>query len=156
MKDKFNKLDKTLLFVTIILTVLGLVMIFSASSIAAVLQYGSTEYYFFKKQLLVVIASAIISLVIFFIPTDKYKELSVIGILAIIVALIALKTYGTVTNSARSWFRVIGFSIQPSEFAKTFIIVFLACIYGSKKSLKRFIICLYLSYHALLFLAWSS
>lgn len=133
MKDKFNKLDKTLLFVTIILTVLGLVMIFSASSIAAVLQYGSTEYYFFKKQLLVVIASAIISLVIFFIPTDKYKELSVIGILAIIVALIALKTYGTVTNSARSWFRVIGFSIQPSEFAKTFIIVFLACIYGSKK-----------------------
>lgn len=133
MKDKFNKIDKTLLFVTIILTVLGLVMIFSSSSIAAVLQYGSTEYYFFKKQLLVVIASIIVSLIIIFIPTEKYKELSVIGIIAIIIALVALKTYGTVTNSARSWFRVFGFSIQPSEFAKTFIILFLACIYGSKK-----------------------
>lgn len=133
MKDKFNKIDKLLMIVTIILTVVGLVMIFSSSSIAAVLQYGSTEYYFFKKQLIVVIAGFIISLILLFIPTDKYKELSVIGILGIIVALIALKTYGTVTNSARSWFRVVGISIQPSEFAKTFIIVFLACIYGSKK-----------------------
>lgn len=133
MKDKFNKIDKTLLFVTIILTVLGLIMIFSASSIAAVLQYGNTEYYFFKKQLIVVIAGLLASFVIYFIPTEKYKELSVIGIVAIIAALIALKTYGSVTNNAQSWFRVFGVSIQPSEFAKTFIILFLACVYGSKK-----------------------
>ncbi len=133
MKDKFNKIDKTLFFVTIILTVLGLIMIFSSSSIAAVLQYGSTEYYFFKKQLIVVIAGFIIYLILLFIPTDRYKELSVIGIIGIIIALLALKTYGTVTNSARSWFRILGISLQPSEFAKTFIIVFLACVYGSKK-----------------------
>ena len=133
MKDKFNKIDKTLLFVTIILTVLGLIMIFSSSSIAAVLQYGNTEYYFFKKQLIVVLAGFFLSFIIYFIPTDKYKELSVIGIVAIIAALIALKTYGSVTNNAQSWFRVFGFSIQPSEFAKTFIILFLACVYGSKK-----------------------
>ena len=124
MKDKFNKIDKTLLFVTIILTVLGLIMIFSSSSIAAVLQYGNTEYYFFKKQLIVVLAGFFLSFIIYFIPTDKYKELSVIGIVAIIAALIALKTYGSVTNNAQSWFRVFGFSIQPSEFAKTFIILF--------------------------------
>ncbi len=133
MKDKFNKIDKTLLFVTIILTVLGLIMIFSSSSIAAVLQYGNTEYYFFKKQLIVVLAGFFLSFIIYFIPTDKYKELSVIGIVAIIAALIALKTYGSVTNNAQSWFRIFGFSIQPSEFAKTFIILFLACVYGSKK-----------------------
>ncbi len=133
MKDKFNKIDKTLLFVTIILTVLGLIMIFSSSSIAAVLQYGNTEYYFFKKQLIVVLAGLFLSFIVYFIPTAKYKELSIVGIVAIVAALIALKTYGTVTNSAQSWFRVFGFSIQPSEFAKTFIIIFLACVYGSKK-----------------------
>ncbi|MDE5630588.1 MAG: FtsW/RodA/SpoVE family cell cycle protein, partial [Bacilli bacterium] len=71
--------------------------------------------------------------IVYFIPTAKYKELSIVGIVAIVAALIALKTYGTVTNSAQSWFRVFGFSIQPSEFAKTFIIIFLACVYGSKK-----------------------
>lgn len=133
MKDKLNKIDKTLLFVTIILTVLGLIMIFSSSSIAAVLQYGNTEYYFFKKQLIVVLVGFLVSFIIYFIPTERYKELSVIGIVAIVAALLALKIYGTVSNNAQSWFRVLGFSIQPSEFAKTVIILFLACVYGSKK-----------------------
>lgn len=136
MKEIFKKLDKPLLILTIILSALGLVMIFSSSSIAAVLQYGQTEYYFFSKQAMFIAIGFILSIVIYNIPTKWYKGLSILGLGLIILVLIGLKTYGQVTNSARSWFKIAGFSIQPSEFAKTIIILYLATWYGSKKKFK--------------------
>lgn len=136
MKDIFKKLDKTLLILTILFSSLGLVMIFSSSSIAAVLQYGQTGYYFFSKQAMFIAVGFFLSLIIYAIPTKWYKSLSVLGLGIIILVLIGLKTYGHVTNSARSWFKIAGFSIQPSEFSKTIIILYLATWYGSKKKFK--------------------
>lgn len=137
MKDKLRKIDIPLLIVSSILLVIGLVMIFSSSSIAAVLQYNSTEYYFFKKQLMIISLGAIAGIIILFIPLRKYKIISLFLIGIIFVALFALQTYGTVTNSAKSWFRFAGISIQPSEFAKTIIILFLAFAYGDRKKFKN-------------------
>lgn len=133
MKDTIKKLDKPLFILSIILSLFGLVMIFSSSSIAAVLQYKLTEYHFFYHQALFLMSGFILSLIIFHIPIDSYRKFSVIGLLAIIGVLIGLRTYGQVTNSARSWFRIFNFSIQPSEFAKTLIIIYLAFVYGTKK-----------------------
>ena len=50
MKSKFKNMDKLLFLLMIIYTVLGLVMVFSASSMTAVLQYGKSESYFFTRQ----------------------------------------------------------------------------------------------------------
>lgn len=136
MKETIKKIDITLLIVTVILLVFGLVMIFSASSIAAVLQYGATEYYFFRKQLIVMIVGIILSFIVIFIPTKNYSVISRLGIIGIIGVLLALTIYGTTTNSAKSWFSIGPFSLQPSEFAKTIIILFLACAYGNKKKFK--------------------
>lgn len=137
MKDCLKKLDKPLLIVTIILSIFGLIMIFSSSSISAVLQYKLTEYYFFEKQAIFLIVGLIISLFIIYIPTTKYKGISVLAILVIFVILALLKTYGVVTNSARSWLEIGPFRFQPSEFSKTIIILFLACWYGSRSHKKK-------------------
>lgn len=138
LRKLFRNLDKRLLIISILFIVFGLIMIFSASSISATLQYGLPEYYFFRKQLIIIIVGGIASFICLFIPIKRYKFLSLLGILGIICVLALLKTYGTVTNSARSWFSLFGgFSIQPSEFAKLFIILFLACSYGSKKRIKN-------------------
>lgn len=138
LRKLFRNLDKRLLIISILFIVFGLIMIFSASSISATLQYGLPEYYFFRKQLIIIIVGGIASFICLFIPIKRYKFLSLLGILGIICVLALLKTYGTVTNSARSWFSLFGgFSIQPSEFAKLFIILFLACSYGSKKKIKN-------------------
>lgn len=137
MKDSLKKLDKTLLIVTIILSIFGLVMIFSSSSISAVLQYKVTEYYFFYRQGIVVVLGFFIILFLINIKTERYNYLSVLGIVGIILILIAMKTYGTVTNSAKSWLDIGPISIQPSEFAKTTIILFLACWYGSRTKKKQ-------------------
>ena len=138
LRKLFRNLDKRLLIVSILFIVFGLIMIFSASSISATLQYGQTEYYFFRKQLIIIIIGGIASFICLFIPIKRYKFLSLLGIVGVIFVLVLLKTYGTVTNSARSWFSLFGgFSVQPSEFAKTVIILFLACSYGSKKKIKN-------------------
>lgn len=133
MKNSLKKIDKTLFFVAIILSIFGLIMIFSASSISSVLQYKQTEYYFLKKQFIFLVLGFFLTLIIICIPTKRYTKLSLLGILGIIVVLFCLRTYGSVTNSARSWFKIFGISVQPSEFAKTAIILYLACWYGSKK-----------------------
>lgn len=138
IRAKLRYLDKRLLVVSLIFIIFGLIMVFSASSISSVLQYGQTEYYFFRKQLIIIIGSLILSGICLFIPIKKYRFISGVGMLAIVVILFLLKTYGSITNSARSWFSLPGgFSIQPSEFAKTIIILFLATFYGSKLATKK-------------------
>ena len=133
VKNSFKNVDIPLLVVTTALIVFGLIMVFSSSSVTSVLSYKKTPYYFFEKQLITVIVGLLASIIVINFETENYKIISRLGILLMIVLLIALKTYGTVTNSARSWFKIFGFSVQPSEFAKTFIILYLAVRYSTIK-----------------------
>ena len=75
MKATLKKIDIPLFIVSVVLTIVGLIMIFSASSISAVLQYGQTEYYFFQKEVIIVIIGLIASLIIIGIPTKYYMVL---------------------------------------------------------------------------------
>lgn len=136
MKESFKKMDKLLFALMIIYTILGLIMIFSASSITAVLYNKVEESYFFKKQLIVAAACWIVGLTFLLrFPTSKYKKLAPLGMIGIIGLLLFLIPYGTITNSARSWFSLGFFSLQPSEFVKTIMILFLAVYYD--KLIKR-------------------
>lgn len=127
MKKYFDKIDKPLFILMVIYTILGLVMIFSASSITAVLYNRVEEYYFFKKQLIIVFASWIMGFgIVLKMPTSRFKKLAPWGMAFILLALVGLFPYGTITNSAKSWYDLKFFSFQPSEFAKSIIIVYLA------------------------------
>ena len=137
MKNVLKKIDIPLFLVSIILIIIGLIMIFSASSVAAVLQYKVPEYYFFERQLIFVLIGLFASIVIMNIPLSKYKKHSRGIILIALAGLFFLRLYGTVTNSAKSWLSVMGlFTLQPSEFAKTAVIMYLAFAYGKKKIYK--------------------
>ncbi len=131
MKKLLRRMDKPLFFATVLLCVIGLVMVFSASSVSAVLQYKVDTYYFFKKQFIVMLAGFIFG--IFFLlkfPISKYHHLKSLMMIGIIFALAGLFFYGTVTNSALSWYNLGLFSLQPSEFAKTVVIIYMACYFG--------------------------
>lgn len=126
MKEQFKKIDKVLFLLMVAFTIFGLIMIFSASSITAVLYNGLSERHYFIKHLYIIIASWVFGFFVLLYPTYKYKFLGPAGVVAIIVALFCLFPYGTITNSAQSWYDLGFFSFQPSEFAKSIIIVFLA------------------------------
>ena len=137
MKNIMRKLDMPLLIVTMLLLILGLVMIFSASSISSVLQYNVSEYYFFVRQLIFILVGLFIGIIILKIPLKKYKYLYKPLITMIIIALAGLFVWGSVTNNAQSWYKLGPMSIQPSEFAKTIIILYLAIYYGTHKYQKH-------------------
>lgn len=130
MKDIFKKMDKPLFFATILLCAIGLVMVFSASNISSVLQYKVSSYYFFKKQFIVMAAGMAFGIIFLLnFSTNKYHYLKSLMMIGIIGLLGGLFVYGTVTNSARSWYNFGLFSLQPSEFAKTVVVIYMACYF---------------------------
>ncbi len=133
MKKILAKIDKPLLIIMILLSSIGLLMVFSSSSVAAILRYNKPTIYFFVKQLIFFIIAFIGGFIILHIPTKYYKKLSWLYIGGVITALILLLGYGKITNHTQSWFYipVVGLSVQPSEFAKSAIIVFMAIFYNS-------------------------
>jgi len=132
MKNTFSKIDKPLFFIMLFLCSIGLLMVFSSSFAAAGLRYNKTSTYFFIKQLIFLIVSFIGGFIILKIPTKWYKSISWLLIFGIIGILVLLLFYGSLTNHAQSWFYIphTGFAIQPSEFAKSFLIIFMACFYN--------------------------
>ena len=133
MKKVFSNLDKTLLFMIIAFFIFGLVMVLSASSMESYMRYGYGPYHYFYRQALFIGIGFLIFFIIIHIPTKVYRGFTYLLIIGIILILGALNVYGHVANSAQSWFKVGGLSIQPSEFAKVIVIMFLAAYYERNK-----------------------
>lgn len=131
MKKLISKMDLWLLLIMVIYSIIGLIMIFSASSVSTVLRYNVPQYHFFVRQaIFLVVAFFLGFLIVIRFPTSKYKYIIPFAVAGIIVALIGLFAYGRITNNAQSWYDLGPFALQPSEFAKSIIIVFLAVAYS--------------------------
>ena len=133
MKKIFSKIDKPLLFVTIAFFIFGLVMVLSASSMESYMRYGYGPYHYFYRQATFMGVGLLLFFFIMMIPTKSYSFFSNIFMFGIIIVLGILLGYGYVANSARSWFKIGGISIQPSEFAKVISIMFLGSYYGKHR-----------------------
>ena len=138
MKSKFKNMDKILFLLMLIYTILGLVMVFSASSMTAVLQYGRSESYFFVKQLFFIIMAYVCGFIILFLP-DKIirylkKMYKFIAYAAIIILIITLTCTESI-NGANSWLKIGSISIQPSEFVKTMMVCFIAFAFNNPKKM---------------------
>ena len=134
MKKTFKYLDKPLLVVTIILFLIGLVMVFSASNVTAYMSYAVSPYNYFIKQGLFLVAGVIVFFMMIKMSTKTYGVLSWGLLLISIASLVVLLIIGTAKNRAVSWFDLGPISIQPSEFVKVITIVFLAYYYDRNKS----------------------
>lgn len=128
--ENMRKMDKSLFLMIILYSILGLVIILSASSVSAVLRYKVSSYYFFIKQLIFVVFGLLVGLVIINIPTSKYKWPSYLLMGLTLSLLTAVLFIGFVSNNAQSWFRKGIFSYQPVELAKPALIFFMAEFYN--------------------------
>ncbi len=135
MKKILSKLDKPLLVVTFIFFVFGLLMILSASSMESYMRYNYSPYHYFIRQALFLIVGMFIFFFCIIFPTRNYKKLRldtvIIGI--IMLALIGLPFVGHSAKNAVSWYQIGPVMIQPSEFAKVAVILYLSIYYERNK-----------------------
>lgn len=125
MKRILNKVDKPLLIITLIFLLFGVFMVGSASSLKAYMKFNDS-YYYFKRQLLFIVAGLFLALIVIKIPIKTYKRLIYLAVIGVIAALIYVLFSEKVMNGIKGWMFIGSFGIQPSEFAKTILIVYLA------------------------------
>ena len=136
LKKILKSYDYTLIIVLILLSIFGLVMIYSSSMVSAVQKYNVESDFFYQKQKLHLIMAAIVFVFMSILP---YKIMLSKKILASIVflslfGLSALFIFGKAAGNALSWFEIGTRSIQPSEFVKIGVIIYLSAVYAKKQS----------------------
>ena len=130
MKSGFKKMDFLLLATSLLLMVVGVVAIYSASSVVTVLSQGvESSRYLFKHVGILVLTILTSCIVIFKFKLYKNKTLVYLFLALMMLALIGLKFYGSTINGSQSWYDLGFFNFQPSEFAKTGIILFSAIFF---------------------------
>lgn len=134
IKNILKSYDYSILIVYIILSIFGLVMVYSASMITAVAN-GLESDFFYKKQLLNLIIAFFASLIAAIFPYKimKSNKFLIPIVFLSLVGLIGLFFFGIVANNAQSWFDLGSRSIQPGEFVKLCVIVYMSAVYAKKQ-----------------------
>lgn len=120
-----KKLDKVLLITIIIISLFGIIMIYSASSIWAEYKFNDSFHYV-KYQLIFFLVSFILMIIVSKIDYElyyKYSNKILLGCLILLV-LVLIPGIGSIRNGSRSWFGIGSLGIQPSEFAKLGLLIF--------------------------------
>ena len=131
MKKIIKYIDKPLFITTVLLFIMGLIMVFSASNVTAYMSHAVSPYNYFLKQGIFLLIGFVMFLVMIKFNTKSYGIFSWGLLLISIASLVILLLIGTAKNRAISWFDLGFFSIQPSEFVKVITIVFLANYYDT-------------------------
>ncbi|QED47450.1 stage V sporulation protein E [Cytobacillus dafuensis] len=136
MPTKRTTPDFILIIVTLTLLAVGLTMVYSASAIWA--EYKFNDSFFFAKRQMLFAVIGIVAM--FFIMNIDYwawrtwaKVIIIICFVLLLVVLIP--GIGIERNGSRSWIGVGAFSIQPSEFMKIAMIIFLAKFLSERQKL---------------------
>ena len=120
-----KRTSKLLILSVILLMILSLFMIYSASYIWAEYKFDNPFKYVINQGIFVllgIILLFIVSKINYKIYYDKANLILLICLILLILVLIP--GLGIVRNGSRSWFGIGSFSIQPSEFSKIGLIIF--------------------------------
>ncbi|MFD0672012.1 stage V sporulation protein E [Cohnella sp. GCM10027633] len=119
---------------------IGVVMVYSASAVAAFHDYGDAFYYV-KRQLLFAVlgvAAMFVTMNVEYTTWRKYAVPAVLLCFALLIVVL-IPGLGVVRGGARSWLGIGSFGIQPSEFMKLAMILFLAKLLSERQNqIQRF------------------
>ena len=150
MPESSFGIDKPLLLFILLLLLTGSVMVFSASRAYAETHFGDPNY-FIRLQSIWAVVGVIVMLLASCVPPSTYKKLTGLGYAVTAVLLLLVLILGFTAGGAQRWIGIGPFTFQPSELAKTMLILMLAkyfttrtrCFFIPKKAL-RFSTALYI------------
>ena len=119
--------------ITALLLVTGMVMV-SSSSMPFGESYHNDAFYFIRKQIIWSLISIVLLFIFSRIDYHKIAKISNFIMLASIglLALVLIPGIGSAINGARRWINLPFAGLQPSEFAKIAIIVYLSDVLSKK------------------------
>ncbi|NDF11704.1 MAG: putative lipid II flippase FtsW [Proteobacteria bacterium] len=124
--------DRLMLAAVGILMALGAILIL-ASSHAVAERIGVDPFYFANRQMAFLVLGASILTLVSMMNTTWVRRFSVIGLLVSFLLLVLVQLVGSEIKGSRQWISLLGFSLQPSEFAKPFFVVTTAWILSLKQ-----------------------
>ncbi|SDL78097.1 putative lipid II flippase FtsW [Sediminibacillus halophilus] len=133
MKQKWKDLDFTLFITPLLLTAFGIVMIYSASMVIAVIKNDVPSNYFMVRQLMWFGLGFVFYLFCSMFAYRHYQKLIKPMIIMIFLLLVAVLFFGDEVNNAKSWLVLGPFRLQPAELAKLGLIIYLASAYSKKQ-----------------------
>ena len=133
MKRKIIDFDISLGLVAIILSAVGLVFIYSASSYSAEVQLGDSFHYV-KTQGLALFVGVLFMAGMTFVDLRKVKKvaLPIYIVSLVLLTLVFLPVLGVESYGAKRWLNLGFFTIQPSEYAKFGMVIMLAKVMADK------------------------
>jgi len=123
--------EYSLLALGVVLTIAGLVVVYSASFVIGLARYGSGQYFVIRQAAWALLGGV---LMLIALRTDYrvYRAFAVPLMLATLLALAAVVFVGQEAGGARRWLGVGELTVQPAEFAKFTVIVYVAAWLASK------------------------
>lgn len=108
---------------------IGLIMVFSASSVTAARDFHDPTYYL-KRQLTWLVLGIIAAVSVFRMDYQRLRGIATPALILNMLMLVAvlIPHIGLATGGARRWLGFGALSIQPSEFAKLTLVVYLAAV----------------------------
>ena len=124
---RLNRPDWWLLIAAVGLVGLGVVMVFNASYFFA-LERNGDGYLYFRKHLLSIAMGTVLAVGVSQLRVEVFERAARPLLVAALIVLVCVLVphIGLVRGGARRWIGVGSFSIQPSEWAKIVLVMYLA------------------------------
>ncbi len=136
MFTKGGKIDLWVFITVIMLLSLGLVMVFSASSVMGLADAGN-PYHYVQRQTILAVLGLVLMFVLMKLDYHMFKTLALPGLVLSFILLVAVLFVGTGTGGATRWMRIAGFNLQPSEVAKLVMVNYVAVYLSTKRDKAR-------------------
>lgn len=127
---KLKRLDYSLLIITVALCLFGLLMIASATRGGV---KGIPSSYFIYRQTFFLVAGLVAFFTLSLINFRKFESFSLFLYLFSLVLLVAVFFVGEARLGAQRWIDLGPLSLQPSEIAKIFVLLFLSSYFSKIK-----------------------
>ena len=126
--------DHSILLLAVCLTCLGVVMVFSSSSIMAVRDYGDSLHFLKHQGAYALLGFGAMALLMR-IDLDLLRKAAwpVLGLCTLLLLAVLIPGVGKKVGGAARWIKIAGFTFQPAEFVKIGLVLFMAHSLARKK-----------------------